>query len=107
MLIILIPQKPRRLVQLISSYKWPLRPHAVAADLYLAAPGGSKGTAIWSTHKASGFLFSADKGPQPFEYQAGVGGVVAGWEDGVASMQTGELAQLSIPWKYACESCQA
>lgn len=35
--------------------------------------------------------------------QAGVGGVVPGWEDGVASMQLGESARLNIPWKYACK----
>ncbi|KAG1665099.1 hypothetical protein FOA52_007790 [Chlamydomonas sp. UWO 241] len=68
----------------------------VSADLYLAT-----GTGIWSTHKPSGFLFSATGGAQPFEYQAGVGGVVPGWEDGVASMQLGEKAKLSIPWQYA------
>ena len=31
--------------------------------------------------------------------QAGVGGVVKGWEDGVASMQLGETARLLLPWK--------
>ncbi|KAJ3192477.1 Peptidyl-prolyl cis-trans isomerase fkbp12 [Irineochytrium annulatum] len=69
----------------------------VRADLYLAA--GMKG--IWSTHEPSGFLFNADGGPKPFTYQAGVGSVVKGWEDGVASMQLGEKAKLTIPWQYA------
>ena len=79
----------------------------VSADLYLADASGGKGTGIWSTHKPSGFLFSASSGPQPFEYQAGVGSVVAGWEDGVASMQLNEHARLYIPWKYACGSWRA
>lgn len=48
-----------------------------------------------------GFLFPAKGGPQPFTYEAGVGGVVPGWEDGVASMQLGEKARLSIPWQHA------
>ncbi len=95
----------------------------VAADLYLADANGGKGTGIWSTHKDSGririglgmhggpmpmqiagFLFSAKPGkPEPFTYEAGVGGVVRGWEDGVASMQLGETAVLQLPWLYACE----
>jgi FKBP-type peptidyl-prolyl cis-trans isomerase len=73
----------------------------VAADLYLADANGGKGTGIWSTHKPSGFLFSAKNGPEPFEYEAGVGGVVRGWEDGVASMRLGESATLNLPWQHA------
>ncbi len=46
----------------------------VAADLYLKADM----TKIWSTHQPSGFLFPAKDGPQPFTYQAGVGGVIKG-----------------------------
>lgn len=49
----------------------------VAADLYLKADM----KAIWSTHKPSGFLFSADGGPQPFSYSSGTGGVIKGWDD--------------------------
>lgn len=41
----------------------------VSADLYLANPDGTPGQGIWSTHKPSGFLFAANSGPQPFEYQ--------------------------------------
>ena len=75
----------------------------VAADLYLAdkAKPEGKGTAIWSTHAPSGFLFSATTGAQPFTYEAGVGGVVRGWEDGVMSMQLGEKSKLEIPWAHA------
>lgn len=69
----------------------------VAADLFLAADN----TAIWSTHKASGFLFSAQQGAQPFTYASGVGGVIRGWDEGVATMQLGEKAKLEIPWEAA------
>ena len=86
-----------------ADYYCPLHDSKVAADLYLAdlAKPEGKGTAIWSTHKPSGFLFSASSGPQPFTYEAGVGGVVTGWEDGVMSMQLGEKSKLEIPWKFA------
>ena len=68
----------------------------VAADLKLAT-----GTAIWSTHKPSGFLFSATSGPQPFSYKSETGGVIRGWDEGVATMKVGEQARLEIPWQYA------
>jgi FKBP-type peptidyl-prolyl cis-trans isomerase len=73
----------------------------VAADLYLSDGAGGKGTAIWSTHAPSGFVFSAKTGAKPFEYQVGVGSVVRGWEDGVAGMQLGESARLDVPWQHA------
>lgn len=69
----------------------------VSADLYLAADK----TGIWSTHKPSGFLFSASGGPKPFTYQASVGGVIKGWDDGVATMKVGERSRIEIPWAYA------
>ena len=37
----------------------------------------------------------------PFTYQAGVGSVIKGWEDGVLSMQLNERARIEIPWQYA------
>ncbi|GAX77023.1 hypothetical protein CEUSTIGMA_g4470.t1 [Chlamydomonas eustigma] len=81
------------------------QPHqyvTVQADLYISDKSRSKGTPIWSTEKSRGFLFPApESGPQPFTYQAGVGSVVKGWEDGVASMATGEMAELYLPWEYA------
>jgi len=49
----------------------------VSADLYLAKDM----TGIWSTHKPSGFLFSATGGPEPFSYASGVGGVIKGMSD--------------------------
>ena len=47
----------------------------MAADLFLKADM----TKIWSTHKPDGFLFPAKGGPQPFTYEAGVGGVIKGY----------------------------
>ena len=67
------------------------------ANLYLAKDN----TAIWSTHKESGFLFPSNPAPQPFSYSSGTGGVIKGWDDGVATMQLGERAKISIPWQYA------
>jgi FKBP-type peptidyl-prolyl cis-trans isomerase len=55
----------------------------VEANLYLAADK----TAIWSTHKDSGFLFPSKPAPQPFSYSSGTGGVIKGWDDGVGTMK--------------------
>jgi len=65
----------------------------VSANLYL-----SDGmVAIWSTHETP-FLFPATG---PFEYVAGVGGVITGWDDGCLTMGVGERARLEIPWQHA------
>jgi len=37
---------------------------------------------FWSTH---------DKGQKPFTYQAGVGGVIVGWDKGCLGMKLGEV----------------
>ena len=34
---------------------------------------------------------------QPFTYQAGVGGVIKGWDQGCLGMQIGEVRKLRIP----------
>lgn len=70
---------------------------SVEANLYLAA----NNTAIWSTHKSSGFLFPAKGGAQPFTYASGTGGVIKGWDDGVGTMKLGERATIHIPWQHA------
>ena len=97
----------------------------VAADLYLATGPAARGQPVWSTHKPFGFLFSAEDGPvgsvgegatvsparhlcppplsavprpQPFAYRSGTGGVIKGWDDGVATMKLGERAELYIPY---------
>jgi len=43
------------------------------------------------------FWSTKDPGQQPFEYQAGVGGVITGWDQGCLGMTIGEVRKLSIP----------
>ena len=38
-----------------------------------------------------------DAGQQPFQYQAGVGGVITGWDQGCLGMKMGEERELLIP----------
>ena len=42
------------------------------------------------------FDSSRDRG-QPFEFTLGVGGVIAGWDEGVATMRVGGRRRLTIP----------
>lgn len=72
----------------------------VEANLYLADASKSRGTAIWSTHQSSGFLFPSAT-ITPFTYSSGTGGVITGWDDGVGTMKKGERAELYIPWEHA------
>jgi peptidylprolyl isomerase len=46
------------------------------------------GKKFWSTR---------DKGESPFTYQAGVGGVITGWDVGALGMRVGETRKLRIP----------
>merc|ERR1719420_1834369 len=46
------------------------------------------GAKFWSTK---------DPGQQPFTYQAGVGKVITGWDQGCLGMQVGEERELLIP----------
>ena len=43
------------------------------------------------------FWCTKDAGQKPFTYQAGVGGVITGWDQGCLGMQVGEVRMLSIP----------
>merc|ERR1719276_241363 len=43
------------------------------------------------------FWSTKDPGQQPFEYQAGVGGVITGWDQGCLGMKVGEIRKLRIP----------
>ena len=43
------------------------------------------------------FWSTKDPGQQPFEYQAGVGGVITGWDQGCLGMKLGETRKLRIP----------
>jgi FKBP-type peptidyl-prolyl cis-trans isomerase len=46
------------------------------------------------------FDSSVDRG-QPFEFVLGTGQVIAGWDEGVAAMKTGDKVQLTIPPELA------
>ena len=52
------------------------------------------GTVIETSKK---FWSTKDKGQQPFEYTAGVGGVIKGWDQGCLGMKVGEVRILNIP----------
>merc|ERR1711934_1102789 len=52
------------------------------------------GTVIETEKK---FWSTKDKGQQPFEYTAGVGGVITGWDQGCLGMKLGEVRKLTIP----------
>eukprot|EP00322_Chrysochromulina_rotalis_P030880 CAMPEP_0115867562 /NCGR_PEP_ID=MMETSP0287-20121206/20830_1 /TAXON_ID=412157 /ORGANISM="Chrysochromulina rotalis, Strain UIO044" /LENGTH=122 /DNA_ID=CAMNT_0003322167 /DNA_START=24 /DNA_END=392 /DNA_ORIENTATION=- len=43
------------------------------------------------------FWSTKDPGQQPFSYQAGVGQVIKGWDQGLLGMQLGEERQVIIP----------
>ena len=43
------------------------------------------------------FWSTKDPGQSPFEYQAGVGGVIKGWDQGLLGMKLGEERQVVIP----------
>jgi len=43
------------------------------------------------------FWSTKDAGQRPFEYQAGIGGVITGWDKGCLGMKLGEVRKLDIP----------
>ncbi|KNC82314.1 peptidyl-prolyl isomerase FKBP12 [Sphaeroforma arctica JP610] len=43
------------------------------------------------------FWSTKDPGQKPFSYQAGVGGVIKGWDQGCLGMKVGEVRKLVIP----------
>ena len=43
------------------------------------------------------FWSTKDPGQKPFTYQAGVGAVITGWDQGLLGMQLGEERKLTIP----------
>lgn len=45
------------------------------------------------------FWSTKDQGQKPFTYQAGVGGVITGWDMGVLGMKVKEVRDITIPAK--------
>lgn len=45
------------------------------------------------------FWSTKDPGQEPFTYEAGVGGVITGWDQGCLGMEIGEVRELLIPAK--------
>mmetsp|Transcript_25615 Transcript_25615/g.41073 ORF Transcript_25615/g.41073 Transcript_25615/m.41073 type:complete len:118 (+) Transcript_25615:65-418(+) len=43
------------------------------------------------------FWSTKDPGQKPFTYEAGVGGVITGWDQGCLGMKVGETRELIIP----------
>merc|ERR1719465_369609 len=48
------------------------------------------------------FWSTKDPGQEPFTYQAGVGGVIKGWDQGCLGMTVGEARELIIPAHQGC-----
>ena len=55
------------------------------------------------------FWSTKDSGQQPFTYQAGVGGVIKGWDQGCLGMKVGEKREVYIhpDLGYGSNSCLA
>ena len=75
----------------------------VAVDIILEGTGASPKTGQVITVHYTGWLTdstkfdsSRDRG-QPFTYQYGVGQVIQGWDDGVATMKVGGKSRFTIP----------
>lgn len=66
-----------------------------------SGPSPKKGDTVtvhytgWLTDGAK-FDSSVDRG-QPFKFVLGIGRVIAGWDEGVATMKTGDKVKLTIP----------
>ncbi len=46
---------------------------------------------------STGDVFDSSEGRGPFTFQLGAGRVIAGWDQGIAGLQVGERARLTIP----------
>ncbi len=46
------------------------------------------------------FWSTKDPGQKPFTYEAGMGKVIRGWDDGCMTMRVGETAEITIPGEY-------
>ncbi len=66
-----------------------------------SGPGIAKGqnATVHARGEIAGKKFwdTKDPGQQPFSYDAGVGGVITGWDQGCLGMKVGEIRKLEIP----------
>jgi len=66
-----------------------------------AAPGYTV-SVHYTGYLEDGSIFdSSVKRNQPFQFELGMGRVIAGWEEGVALMKVGDKARLEIPYQLA------
>nr|CAB3448037.1 unnamed protein product [Digitaria exilis] len=53
------------------------------------------------TVHCTGYGFTKDPGQQPFTFSIGQGSVIKGWDEGVMTMQVGEVARIQCTPDYA------
>lgn len=68
-------------------------PEATAGDVVAVHYTGR----AWST----GEIFDSSEGRDPIAFQLGAGEVIPGWDQGIAGLQVGERARLTIPPELA------
>jgi peptidylprolyl isomerase len=69
----------------------------VEGDGAEAAQGDTVAVNYVGVAHSTGEEFDSSWGREPFEFQLGTGGVIPGWEQGVAGMKVGGRRQLVIP----------
>jgi len=70
---------------------------AKGATVTVHATGSADASGSGAEYKK--FWSTKDPGQQPFTYQAGVGQVITGWDQGLLGMKVGERRQITIPGK--------
>merc|ERR1719235_1336226 len=85
----------------ISGYKTKMRSKQEGSGTRVVGKGDTVTVHATGTVKETGkkFWSTKDPGQQPFTYQAGVGGVITGWDQGCLGMKKGEIRELDIPAK--------
>ena len=98
---------PYRAPQVVTMAEMTPAPGCNGTTMRTITPGSGKEITKGSTAtvhakgvvKESGqkFWSTKDPGQEPFTYQAGVGGVIKGWDQGCLGMKVGEARELIIP----------